>query len=186
MFSCYFTFGSDPKYPYGREDYVIVLGKDRSDCIRTYQAKYPNRTGSDCFNAADCYTEQEWAEIGAMYYEDKEPADILVSETAYGQKPEGFGSIWFAVPSENELVFIQEGTGDNLSEEDMEDGMEDYIDYTSYYLEDGEIEEQDGGELLFPYLIEDHYACLADAIPEVLGDLYEDPTKEVQILQFKG
>lgn len=180
----YFTFGSDPAYPYERNEYVMVLGKDRADCIEAYRKKHPNRPGSEAFNAADCYPAEEWEKLKTRYYPGKEPAEILVSEKVYGQKPEGFEPIWFMVPEGGDLIFLQEGDGSGLSKDDIESGMQDYLDCTIYNLAYGEIDEKDGGQIMFPYLIREKYGCLADTIPAVMDFFYDNLTEEVQILRI--
>lgn len=53
------------------------------------------------------------------------------------------------------LITIVEGTGDNLTEEDIEDGYTDYV-MTSIYRVDGEdIVLEDGGQMLSQTSIED-------------------------------
>lgn len=53
------------------------------------------------------------------------------------------------------LVTAEEGTGDNLLEEDIADGFNDYI-MTNVYKRDGyEIVEEDGGQLLTSEMVAD-------------------------------
>lgn len=179
----YFTFGSDPAYPYERDDYVIALGLNKKDCIEAYRKKHPNRPGSDAVNCASFYTEGEWAGIEDQYYKNVQPKEVIVSDNAYGCKPEGFSPIWFYVPANNQLVYLQEGSGDNLLKEDLDNGYKDYVDITAYELADGTPEETDGGQLMFEYMVQGHYKCLADSIPDVLDFLYDSPYLEAQILR---
>lgn len=185
MEKMYFTFGSDPKFPYDREDYIVVIGINRKDCLDAYKNKYPNRPGSDSINCADYYTAAEWDKVTARHYKDVQPKEILISDNVYGKKPDGFVPIWLFVPTKGQLVFLQEGTGDNLLPEDLEEGNVDYLEITAYSLgTSGDIEEDDGGELMLPYMVQEHYGCLADSIPDVLDFLFDDPFLEAQILKI--
>lgn len=179
----YFTFGSDPAYPYGRDDYVIAIGTDRHDCINAFRKKYPNRPGSDAVNCADIYSATKWEEVSKKYYNGVTPREILVSDIVYGCKPEGFDDIWFFVPEKQNIVYLQEGSGDNLLPEDKEAGNVDYLEITSFVLDCGEVNEDDGGEFLLPYMVQEHYGCLADSIPDVLDFLYGDMFLNAQILK---
>lgn len=182
MHRLYFTFGSNPVFPYGREDYIVAVGNDTQDCLRAFQKKYPNQT-ANTLNCADWYTVTEWKKVTETYYKDKEPKEILISDTVYGCKPEGFGAIWFFVPSQNHLIFLQEGCGDNLLPEDVEEGNVDYLDYMAYDMENGEISEGGGGELLLKQMVQEKYTCLAEAIPDILDFEYDDPYMDAQILK---
>ena len=183
MIVLYFTFGSDPAFPYGRNDYLIAIGKDMRDCIDTYKKAYPNRPGSESLNCADYYTAAEWKETGDRYYKNiRYPKEILVSDTVYGNKPAGFDPIWFFVPAMSSIIYLQEGSGDNLTPEDEKDGNVDYLDYTVFAMSEGEINEEDGGELLLPYMVQEHYKCLADAIPDILDFHYCKMFLNAQIL----
>lgn len=178
----YFTFGSDPQFPFGMDDYIVVLGTDKRDCIGTFKKKHPNRPGSDCINCADYYTPAEWAEHTKKYYKGVEPKEIIISETTYGIKPKDFDPIWFAIPSKNEIIFLQPGSGDNLTREDREDGYVDYLDFTSFTLDHAEVNECDGGMLLLEEYVSDKYTCLADTIPDILDIAYDDPYLDAQII----
>lgn len=178
----YFTFGSDPAYPYGRDAFVVAIGRDRNDCIEAFKKKHPNRPGSDAYNAADSYTAKEWDKVSEEHYKDTKLTELIVSDTVYGSKPEGFEPLWIFVPKKNAVVFIQEGSGDNLSEDDLEAGMKDYLDCTGYTLENGFVKESDGGDLMLSYMVQDFYSCLADAIPDVMEFLYEDMFMDAVIL----
>lgn len=46
------------------------------------------------------------------------------------------------------LITIVEGTGDNLTEEDLKDGFVDYVMTSIYRVEDEEIILEDGGQML--------------------------------------
>ena len=80
----YFTFGSDERFPYGRDDYVVAEGRDMAECLAAFKLAFPNRT-QGVLNCASYYTEKQWSTQVAPYYVGRSPAQILsvlsVSET---------------------------------------------------------------------------------------------------------
>lgn len=66
-------------------------------------------------------------------------------------------------------VVIQEGTGDNLLDEDLEEGYVDYLNYYCFPVSDHMICEGDGGMIMF----KDYYAdkSLEDIISVTLQDI---------------
>lgn len=179
----YFTFGSDPRFPYGINDYVVTIGKDRRDCVDAYRKKHPDRDDSGIINCASVYSADEWARIEKEYFKDVQPKEVIVSDIAYGNKPDGFEPIWFYVPERGTIVFLQKGLADNLTEKEVEEGNVDYLDVTSYCFGYGEIDDDDGGELLLPYMAQEHYECLTDSIPDVLDFLYGNMFLEAIIMK---
>lgn len=77
MKNFYFTFGSDPKFPYGREDYVVVMANDRNEACRKFKEKYPNRPGSDFINCAFIYSEAEFNKFKDEFYPGVKPIDTI-------------------------------------------------------------------------------------------------------------
>ena len=67
------------------------------------------------------------------------------------------------------VLFIKEGSGDNLSYEDIEDGYVDYI-YTEVYLKDDLVKEE------FPSEIGGGFMLLKDTIDNLF---YDKPIKEL-------
>lgn len=56
----YFTFGSDPAFPY-QNTYLVVFAGDRSDAIAKFRKKYPDRPGHEgTYNTAFTYSQEEW------------------------------------------------------------------------------------------------------------------------------
>lgn len=76
------------------------------------------------------------------------------------------------VPGAKEVVIIREGIGDNLLEEDIEEGYIDYVTYDTYKFIDGEIEEYDGGMVLLKEHVREKYLSMEDAIPDVMEMAY--------------
>ena len=73
----YFTFGSDPEFPYGRKDIVVVTAKDENMACDLFQAVHPNRPGSSCINCASIYAEDEFNEFRDKYYKGIEPVETI-------------------------------------------------------------------------------------------------------------
>ena len=78
MIKIYFTFGSDPRYPFGINDYVVAHGIDVSDCLRKFREKYPNPRPDHerILNCAFFYTETKFKKECAKYY-GPEPAEVI-------------------------------------------------------------------------------------------------------------
>lgn len=79
-----------------------------------------------------------------------------------------FNTIYVSVPSENMLFRISEGDGSNLLPEDKEEGLVDYVNYDSYIMDAWELEEYDGGMVMYEELVQEKFKCLAECIPDVL------------------
>lgn len=73
----YFTFGSDPHYPYGINDYVVVEADGYSEACYLFNAVHPPRTGSDLLNCAFVYSEERFQEDCAKYYPGVQPKEII-------------------------------------------------------------------------------------------------------------
>lgn len=80
--------------------------------------------------------------------------------------------VYIYVPTKNQIIGIKEGSGDNLSKEDRENGYVDYIYYSQYELGE-DIEEVDGGDILQKEYLRDKYKSLEEVIPEVLEFVYD-------------
>lgn len=154
--------------------YVVVIGRNERDCLETFQKEY-----SKLPSRWDCYAPGEW---DVRPHKELRLEKVLVSDTVYGCKPDGFRPVWFYTPSKNALVCVEEGCGDNLLPEDRAEGLLDYLEITTYSLDDTELSEDDGGELMLPYMVQEHYGCLADAIPDALDFLYGDMFLDAMIL----
>lgn len=74
----YFTFGSDPKYPFGREDFIEVHAANLLGAQKAYKKIHPNRPGSNLINCAEIYDEKTWEkDIYPKYYTGKKPVEII-------------------------------------------------------------------------------------------------------------
>lgn len=56
----YFTFGSDPGFPYPNA-YIIILAENEPDAIKKFRGKFPDRN-EGVINCAFWYTEEQWCE----------------------------------------------------------------------------------------------------------------------------
>lgn len=72
----YFTFDSDPAYPYGLNDYVIVIAKNEYDAQMAIKAMYFNRPNSDSLNYVFGYTEKEWKTTN---YGNRPPVETIIA-----------------------------------------------------------------------------------------------------------
>lgn len=73
----YFTFGSHPAYPYGRNQFVQVVAPTIYDAVKTFQAVHPNRPGSRLINCADYYDEEIFNKFRNEFYPDTDPVEVL-------------------------------------------------------------------------------------------------------------
>lgn len=73
----YFTFGSDPAYPYGINDYVIVEANGVNEACLLFNLVHPPRKGSDLVNCAFFYSEEQFNKNCAQYYPGVQPKEII-------------------------------------------------------------------------------------------------------------
>lgn len=64
----FYTFGSDPQFPFGSGEYIVIYGETELDADRKFRNRFPNRPGSSCLNCAFVYNESEWSSIEKKYY----------------------------------------------------------------------------------------------------------------------
>lgn len=62
----YYTFGTDPQFPYYR-GWVEVLANNWEDAHEKFRAKFPDRH-KNCLNCAFFYDEKEWVKSCAPQY----------------------------------------------------------------------------------------------------------------------
>lgn len=74
----YFTFGTDPAYPYGINDYVQIKAENIHVAQLAFQREHPNRSGSDCYNYAFDYDQDAWNDIKEKYYKNVPPVETIV------------------------------------------------------------------------------------------------------------
>lgn len=73
----YFTFGSDERFPYGRDDFVVVFAPTAHIAGRKFQKRHPNRPGSPFLNCADVYTEENFNVFRDKYYRGVAPKEVI-------------------------------------------------------------------------------------------------------------
>lgn len=74
----YFTFGTDPKFPFSEKDYVVVIARDINEAKDIFDKEYPPRiSGSRCSNCAFIYEEYEFDTIRYRYYNGKDAVRTL-------------------------------------------------------------------------------------------------------------
>ena len=76
MKKTYFTFGSDPLYPYGRNDYVVVEARNENDACLLFNMIHPPRHGNTV-NCAFIYSEERFNEFRDKYYKDVLPIETI-------------------------------------------------------------------------------------------------------------
>ncbi len=164
---------------------------------------YPNQEPVDIVFAPNCYgeakdnyddiyiyvpsgiyDEETWGKYVSKYYPNQEPVDIVFAPNCYGEAKDNYDDIYIYVPESNDkgyIIYISEGTGDNLLDEDIEEGYVDYINYQIYMFDNG-IEEDDGGMIMLKELFRDKYSCTADCIPDVLEFIHDTKLIDCRIL----
>ncbi|MCM1178645.1 MAG: hypothetical protein NC347_00170 [Clostridium sp.] len=174
----YFTFGSWKKFPY-QNTYLVVVASSYRDAVKEFRKKHPD-VNPGCMNCSDCYSEEQWKEVG-YYYADQRPAEVIWTERCFGQKPEGYDDLFIFVPEMKQIVRISEGTGNNLLPEDQAQGYVDYIYYEQYELSN-DMPEIDGGQIMLKEMLQDKYKCMADCIQDVLSMAYGSDIVNCMIL----
>lgn len=92
-----------------------------------------------------------------------------------------FDDVYIYVPSEQQIIKISEGSGDNLQDEDIANGYVDYIYYEQYSRECG-FPEVDGGMIMLTQLFQEKYESTKECIPAVLDMAFGDHTIDYIVL----
>ena len=74
--SFFFTFGTDPAYPYGFNDYVEVKANSLNEAAMLFNIVHPPRPGSELVNCAFMYTEKQFNEFRAKLY-NYPPVEVI-------------------------------------------------------------------------------------------------------------
>lgn len=74
----YFTFGTDDKFPYGIDDYVLVQACSYTEAVKIFRKNYPD-VHEGIINCAFIYAEDEWNadDMCTKYYSGKSPVCVL-------------------------------------------------------------------------------------------------------------
>lgn len=92
-----------------------------------------------------------------------------------------FDEIYIYVPSKKQIIRITEGSGDNLTDDDLDQGYIDYIYYETHSLKQ-DLPEVDGGMILLNQLFRQKYNSTKESITAVLDMAYEDENIDYVLL----
>lgn len=84
---------------------------------------------------------------------------------------EAHNDILIYVQINKQIIRISEGSGDNLTDDDIEQGYVDYIYYEVYSVSQ-DLPEVDGGMIMLTELFQEKFTSTKDAIPAVLDMAY--------------
>ena len=94
---------------------------------------------------------------------------------------EAYNDIFIYVPTMRQIIRIDEGSGDNLTDDDIAQGYVDYIYYEVYNVQQN-LPEVDGGMIMLTELFQNKFKSVKDAIPAVLDMAYGDESIEYIML----
>lgn len=84
-----------------------------------------------------------------------------------------YNGIYVYVLKKGQIVFVEEGCGDNLLHEDIAEGYVDYVNYTQFEADGDEIEQYDGGMMMMmKEVFRDKYKSTNDAVKDILHFIY--------------
>ncbi len=82
-----------------------------------------------------------------------------------------FNAIFIYVQTKKQIIRIDEGSGDNLTDDDIEQGYVDYIYYEVYNVQQ-DFPETDGGMIMLKEPFQEKFKSTKEAIPAVLDMVY--------------
>ena len=94
---------------------------------------------------------------------------------------EAYNDIFIYVKTKKQIIRIDEGSGDNLTDDDIAQGYVDYIYYEVYNVQQN-LPEVDGGMIMLTELFQNKFKSVKDAIPAVLDMAYGDESIEYIML----
>lgn len=92
-----------------------------------------------------------------------------------------FNDVFIYIPTMRQIIRIDEGSGDNLTNDDIDQGYVDYIYYEVYNVQQ-DLPEVDGGIVMLTELFQNKFKSVKDAIPEVLDMAYGNASIEYSVL----
>lgn len=92
-----------------------------------------------------------------------------------------FNDIFIYVPTMRQIIRIDEGSGDNLTNDDIDQRYVDYIYYEVYNVQQ-DLPEVDGGMVMLTELFQNKFKSVKDAIPAVLDMAYGNASIEYSVL----
>lgn len=75
--SYFYTFGTDPQFPFGINEYVEVHADDANQADQKFKSHFPCREGSTLLNCAFIYREEIWERVYREHYAGKNPARVI-------------------------------------------------------------------------------------------------------------
>ena len=94
---------------------------------------------------------------------------------------EAYNDIFIYVQTKKQIIRIDEGSGDNLTDDDIAQGYVDYIYYEVYNVQQ-DLPEVDGGIVMLTELFQNKFKSVKDAIPAVLDMAYGNASIEYSVL----
>lgn len=94
---------------------------------------------------------------------------------------EAYNDIFIYVPTMRQIIRIDEGSGDNLTDDDIAQGYVDYIYYEVYNVQQ-DLPEVDGGIIMLTEWFQEKFESTKEAIPAVLDMAYGDESIEYIML----
>ncbi len=78
MKKTYFTFGSDPLFPFSQKDYVEVEAESMNQACDLFNLIHPPRKPGTCtVNCAFIYSEEKFEKIRNLHYRGVEPIEVI-------------------------------------------------------------------------------------------------------------
>ena len=75
----YFTFGTNPQFPFGEHEFVMIEAESIREAAEIFRKLWPDRPGHEgVLNCADCYTESQFTPIRKKHYDGKEPSAVFL------------------------------------------------------------------------------------------------------------
>lgn len=94
---------------------------------------------------------------------------------------EAYNDIFIYVKTKKQIIRIDEGSGDNLTDDDIAQGYVDYIYYEVYNVQQ-DLPEVDGGIIMLTEWFQEKFESTKEAIPAVLDMAYGDESIEYIML----
>lgn len=94
---------------------------------------------------------------------------------------EAYNDIFIYVQTKKQIIRIDEGSGDNLTDDDIAQGYVDYIYYEVYNVQQ-DLPEVDGGMIMLTEWFQEKFESTKEAIPAVLDMAYGDESIEYIML----
>ena len=94
---------------------------------------------------------------------------------------EAYNDIFIYVQTKKQIIRIDEGSGDNLTDDDIAQGYVDYIYYEVYNVQQ-DLPEVDGGTIMLTEWFQEKFESTKEAIPAVLDMAYGDESIEYSVL----